>query len=246
MSSSRPAVSLACRALLLCALSSVIVPSLSVAEAAEQVNAPQLAELRELKRAQLALEADHSAAAEACQSQFAVNDCLDQLRRQHRVKLQALKQREDTIEAGLRRARAEAQRERVRQRHLEFAEGEAARRSEALLTGEVAASETVPAAVSTTSAKKPSKSTSGLGVQLRQQQAEEAARRHALQRAEQERRLKAHQRDVKKRLDQGKKDAAQPLPLPSAAEIAATKAIPQAKPQMPSIGSSAPALRLAD
>jgi len=205
-------------------LALVLAQGLSRAEAAEPAspgNATEQAELRRLKQSQDRLESAYLVAVADCHRKFAVNDCIEQLRLQHQAQLRPLKQREDEIEAQLRSARAQAQRERVQQRQQEFAAEEAERRSQALLRPEAPAA---PPAAASAAARKLGKASPGAGAQLKQQQAEQTAKRHASQRAEQERILQAHQRDVKQRQEQRKKALAPSLPLPSAAEIAALRA----------------------
>ncbi|MCV2440475.1 hypothetical protein LNV28_19460 [Paucibacter sp. DJ2R-2] len=197
---------------------------MSLAQAAEPAspgNATEQAELRRLKQSQDRLESAYLVAVADCHRKFAVNDCIEQLRLQHQAQLRPLKQREDEIEAQLRSARAQAQRERVQQRQQEFAAEEAERRSQALLRPEASAA---PPAAASAAVRKLGKASPGAGAQLKQQQAEQTAKRHASQRAEQERILQAHQRDVKQRQEQRKKALAPPLPVPSAAEIAALRA----------------------
>lgn len=200
---------------------------MSLAQAAEPAStgvAAEQAELRRLKQSQRQLESAYLVGVADCQRKFAVNDCIVQLRLQHHAQLRPLKQREDEIEARLRRERAQAQRDRVLQRQQEFAVAEAERRSEALLKPEAPAAQPVLTAASAAAARKLGKSSPGAGAQAKQQQAELTAKRHALQRAEQERSMLAHQRDVKQRQEQRKKALAPPLPVPSAAEIAALRA----------------------
>jgi len=205
-------------------LALVCVQGMSLAQVAEPASkdaAAEQLELRRLKQSQRQLESNYLVGVADCQRKFAVNDCIEQLRLQHQAQLRPLKQREDEIEAQLRRARAQAQRERVLQRQQEFASEETERHSQALLRPEAP---TVPPAAASAAVRKLGKASPGAGAQLKQQQAEQTAKRHASQRAEQERILQAHQRDVKQRQEQRKKALAPPLPVPSAAEIAALRA----------------------
>lgn len=202
--------------------------------------------LQQIKQAQSEALARDAEAREACHKQFAINDCLLAQRLRHRAEMQPLQRERDAIESSLRRARAEAQRERVRQRQLEFAASEGERRTESLLQAADAASAPIKKqvglgraagepGVAASAAPVPHRSP-GLSAQARQRQAEQAARQHAQQRAQMEARVRAHQAQVRQRQEARNKPAAAALPVPTAAEIAATLR----SPAPVSVSASAP------
>lgn len=154
----------------------------------------------------------------ACQQQFSVSSCLDEVRRGRHEALAPLVKREHELAAEERRARSAAQAQRVRERELAAAQDEGQKR-EKLLT----ASPSVPPV--TPAARTPKAINPEAAAQTRQKAenkaAAEAAKRREQAEARQQRqqqRIAEHEAKLKSR----SKPAAAPLPLPGASKPASS------------------------
>lgn len=177
------------------------------------------AELVNLDTQRAAIEQRFKAQSEFCARRFFVNACLDEAKAARKADLEPLQAREAAADALERRARAEAQRQRVVERELEFAAAEGRQRTAELLRPPVQPAADPPKARPVPAPKQQEQ-------QAKASQAQEEARRRQAQKAnyqsEQEARLKEAER--RQALNQEKLKGKKPalaLPIPSAAEIEA-------------------------
>ncbi|MCV2349087.1 hypothetical protein [Paucibacter sp. Y2R2-4] len=203
------------------------------ADAAQATVQESQMELQQLGQQRAEIEARFKAESLLCEERFAVNDCLNRVRAERSLALKPITSREQEIDKLERRARAEAQRQRVIEREQEAAKLEAQRRmSELLAAQREALRQSEPAGVAPSNASagvvKPRPSVQELeqAQRAKKLRADQEAERRLAQRQAFERQQAAHQREAQQRMAQreaqskGKKAAAS-LPIPSAAEIAA-------------------------
>lgn len=208
-------------------------PMALAAEAAEAAPPTHQMELQQLGQQRAELEVRFKAESLLCEQRFAINDCLNRVRAERSLALKPIVTREQEIDKLERRARAEAQRQRVIEREQEAARLEAQRRTSELLAAQREAlrrSEQADAAPSNAEVgvAKPRPSVQELeqAQRAKKLRADQDAERRLAQRQAFERQQAAHQREAQQRTAQreaeskGKKAAAT-LPIPSAAEIAA-------------------------
>ena len=192
---------------LLCSL-----PALAVSDEA--------AERRQLEQQRREIEARFKADSAECQTHFVVNSCIAALRTQRNAAIRPIEARERALDAAERKARAEAQAQRVADRQRDFAAEQARRRAEA--QGKPAVTSAPPVLATT---RKPP-----VALEVRQQQMQKqleadklAAEHQRQQLLERQQQLKQRQQDNADRLAaraaNGRKPGA-PLPTPSAADVA--------------------------
>lgn len=210
----RPGLGLA---LSICVLASLLGPAVQAAE-------PE-AERAQLSRARQEIEARFARDSQVCESRFFVTSCLDEARAHKQADLRPLQAREDALNTAERRARAQAQREDVLRRQREFANDEARRRTEALLSPAPAASQ---AARELRSARQPAADWRERELQKSADEARAARdaqqRRQQAQDREQQiktRQAQAEARNAQREQERGGQAAPLPLPKPTAAELAA-------------------------
>ncbi|WP_144006951.1 hypothetical protein [Pelomonas sp. KK5] len=184
----------------------------------------------ELLRQRRAVESRYQAESQACQQRFLVNDCVQTARLERNAALRPLDQRLQQLDVQERQQRAREHDQRVADRQREFAAEEGRRRTEALRQPPSAAdgrpAETLPARSLPVDPE--------IHARAITRQADDAAAAAAREREQASRRQRLvlqHQQDAQRR--QAEREAkqqssgrppAKPLPLPSAAEIAATAA----------------------
>jgi colicin import membrane protein len=177
-----------------------------------------------------AIEARFKAANEICAQRFFVNACLDEAKARRNADLKPLQEREALMDANARRARADAQRERVAEREREFAAVEGRHRTAELLATPKPAAPAAPGD-KPKAASAPNALSLDASRQAKQTQAHEAAQRRQVQKADYQSEQLARQKAAEQRQTvrdeklAGKKPPAA-LPLPSAAEIEAASSAP--------------------
>jgi hypothetical protein len=186
------------------------------AQAAEPASA--VAEREQIQRERAAVEARYAQTEADCQKRFAVSGCVTQAQAQRREELSALRLRELALDDARRKAEAEENERRL-----------AAKRAEAL-----ARPQPVPRAASAprAAASAPAGSASAPGDRARRRSktADDAAEAAARVAAQQRRAMEAaaHRQQVEQRnaerAARGKKST--PLPVPTAASVAATASEP--------------------
>jgi len=188
---------------------------------------------RALQHQRSALDAQLARDVGVCETRFAVNACLDEVRARHSAAVSPLTARLEALEAGERIGRAAAQRVRVAERQREFEVEDSRRRAEALkATGQpdpdIAAS-AVEAAASNPPRRPQAANPEERAKQLRRQAAAAAqtAQKNRSQLAarqyQQQLRVQDQQQRAEARARSGKKPVAA-LPLPTQAEVAAAVA----------------------
>jgi colicin import membrane protein len=195
----------------------VLIPALLFV-AMSQVAADSADERRRMSQQRADIEARFAQESQACLDRFIVNACLDDARARRVASLKPLQTREDALDAAERRERAQAQRDRVAQKELEFA-AEELRRSTAL-QARPAASAASSVATTQPDPRTPRASTQTHGQAV---QAELAlVEREALRRREQAaaRQLAQQQQLQERQAQSAGKTPAPPLPVPTAAEVA--------------------------
>jgi len=194
----------------------VLIPGLLLV-AMSQVAADSADERQRLSQQRVGIEARFAQESQACLGRFIVNACLDDARARRVAGLKPLQTREDALDAAERRERAQAQRDRVAQKELEFA-AEELRRSTA------AQAKPAALAASTSATPQPDPRRPRASAQSHGQavQAELAvAEREALRRREQAAARQLEQQQLQDRQAQSAgKPPAPPLPVPTAAEVA--------------------------
>ena len=178
-----------------------------------------------LSRARQAIEARFARDSLVCEARFFVTSCLDEARAHKQADLRPLQAREDALNTAERRARAQAQREDVLRRQRDFASEEGRRRTEALLTPALPASQ---AARELRSARLPAADWRERDLQKKAQQerATRDAQRRRAQAQEREQQLRtrqsqAQEREAQRVRERGAQGAPVGLPKPTAADLAA-------------------------
>ncbi|MET0517219.1 MAG: hypothetical protein ABW005_00150 [Burkholderiaceae bacterium] len=200
--------------------------------ASAQAAAPagEAVERSELARRRSAIEAQYARDSQACQSHFAVNECLTEVRQRRNAQLKPVQDRLLVLGDQGRRTRAKNKQERVEERQREAATQDGAHEVRALTSAPPLAS---PLGAPRQPKAAPEAHAEKLQVQLRKQTRD--AQRNREQLAERRDQQQLLQRSAQEREDQrkakteqslkdGKKVAPVALPLPSAAEIAAVPA----------------------
>lgn len=177
------------------------------------------AELADLNAQRAAVEQRFKAQSEVCARRFFVNACLDEAKAIRKGELGPLQAREAAIDAKQRRARADAQAQRVAERELEFAAAEGRQR-----TAELQQPPAQPAAEPPK--PRPVPAPKQQAQQVKANQARDEARRRQAQKAgyQSEQALRQQEAERRQALSQEKLKGKKPplaLPIPSAAEIEA-------------------------
>jgi len=207
----------------------VLIPGLLLV-AMTQVAADSADERLRLSQQRADIEARFAQESQACLDRFLVNACLEAARVRRVTGLKPLQTREDVLDAAERRERAQAQRDRVAQKELEFAAEELRRSTAAQARPAASAASTAATAQPGPRTPRASPQTHGQAVQAELALAEREAQR----RREQAAARQLEQQKLQKRQVQSAKDGkppAPPLPVPTAAAVA----------KLPPVVSSVPA-----
>lgn len=191
----------------------LVVPQL--AGAAED----EASELAGLNEQRATIEQRFKVQSEICARRFFVNACLDEAKASRKAELEPLQTREAAIDAKQRRARADAQTQRVAERELEFAAAEGRQR-----TAELQQPPAQPAAEPPK--PRPVPAPKQREQQAKADQAREEARRRQAQKAgyQSEQALRQQEAERREALSRDKLKGKKPplaLPIPSTAEIEA-------------------------
>ncbi|MDY0747064.1 hypothetical protein SNE35_21330 [Paucibacter sp. R3-3] len=186
------------------------------------------AERRELQQQRQAVETRFKAESQACRQEFFVNTCLDRIRNERLAALRPLQARELQLGEADRKARSEEQTRRVAERQREFAAEEGRRRTEALQQQSPGSpadaggkQHTSPAAARSLPVDP---QTHARDITRQSEEAAQAAARTREQAGKRQRVVLQHQEDFQRRQEEraaSTRKPGQPLPIPSAADIAA-------------------------
>lgn len=157
-----------------------------------------------------AIEQRFAGETQACEQQFAVASCLEDVRQRRHAALAPLVKREHELAAEERRARAQAQAQRVHERDLNAAQDEGQRRERVVAAPLTAA----PASPASHAPRALGASEAESRREQAEAQAAAARRREQLRQREQARRQRMA--DHEAREQRRTKPAAAPLPLPGA------------------------------
>lgn len=185
------------------------------------------AERRELQQQRQAVETRFKAESQACRQEFFVNTCLDRIRNERLAALRPLQARELQLGEADRKARSEEQTRRVAERQREFAAEEGRRRTEALQQqslgspADVGGKHASPAAARSLPVDP---QTHARDITRQSEEAAQAAARTRDAADKRQRVVLQHQADFQRRQEEraaSTRKPGQPLPIPSAADIAA-------------------------
>jgi hypothetical protein len=178
--------------------------------AAAAASAPQMLPptRTEVAAQRAAIEQRFAKEQEACQKQFAVSSCVEDVRQRRHAALVPLVRREHELAAEERRARASAQTQRVHEREQAAAQDDSPRRERV-----------IPSPHATSAARAPKALSPEEAARQRQQsenQAEGEAAKRREQRQEREERQQQRVAEHEERLKRKTKPPAAPLPVPGA------------------------------
>jgi len=191
--------------------------------AASAADLPQdKAELEQIRLERVAVEQRYQQAESSCRQRFAVSGCIEEAQAQRRKALADLRQRELALDEA--RRRSEAEQARLRQ---QAKQAEAQRRPPPEPLAAKSASAPAEVAASAPAAKTP--------VRGRSKTADDAAAAAARAAAQQQRASEAaaHREEVERRNAEraARGKTSKPLPVPSAASVAATSAAVASAPR---------------
>ena len=186
------------------------------------------AERKQLQQQRRSIEAHFAQQSQACGQQFQVNTCMSGIRAERLAALKPIQAREQALDEQDRRARSEAQTQRVAERQREFEAEEGRRRTEALQARPAtprSGPDGKPGPLTSPHAPPVDPEVHARDITRQQQDAALTAAQGKEQLQRRQRVVLQHQQDFQRLQDQheaapGRKPAGKPLPIPSAADIA--------------------------